>query len=215
MITAPRRLPKTTPYHLGDTSQGKGMNTLMQPERLEPGTAQDVLNLLWDGGSLTTRPGMVGQLTSAHGAAVYLSRHRYMMSSGTARIPYSTGGKLYYFAEGASAGVEITKPGPVSFSMTSSAVRWCVIGKWLYVIDSADTSGSVWRVNLASTTVAEEVRGLTAPTIVPTPTLRDGAKLASSLGAGTWDAVTTGTNNVVPSGEEDFPITGTTTFWVY
>jgi hypothetical protein len=136
-----------------------------------------------------------------------------MMSSGAARIPFSTGGKLYYFEEGASAGVEITKPGAVSFSMTSSAVRWQVIGRWLYFLDSSDTSGSVWRVNLSSTTVAEEVRGLTTPTIVPTPTLRPSAPIISSLGTATWVGSATSSTEFVTSGQEDFP-TGST-FWAY
>jgi hypothetical protein len=156
---------------------------------------------------------MVGQLTTAYGAAVYLSRHRYMMSSGAARIPFSTGGKLYYFEEGASAGVEITKPGAVSFSMTSSAVRWQVIGRWLYVLDSADTTGSVWRVNLSAGTVAEEVRGLTDPSIVPSPSLRDSAPIISSLGTATWAGSATSSTQFITSGQEDFP--NPSAFWAY
>jgi hypothetical protein len=135
------------------------------------------------------------------------------MSSGAARIPYSTGGKLYYFEEGATAGVEITKPGPTSFSMTSSAVRWQVIGKWLYFLDSADTGGSVWRVNLSSGTVAEEVRGLAAPSIVPVPTLRNSAPIISSLGTATWAGSATSSTQFVTSGQEDFP--SGSSFWAY
>jgi hypothetical protein len=213
MITVPKNLKRTTPYSLGDTQATGGIDSLTQPERMGPGSLQDALNLLWDGGSLTTRPGMVGQLNTVHGAEVFLSRHRYMMSSGLARVPYSTGGKLYYFEEGASAGAEITKPGPVSFSMTSSAVRWQVIGRWLYVLDSADTGGSVWRVNLSSTTVAEEVRGLTAPTITPSASLRDGSVLSGSIGALTWGNSVGTDTQIITSGRENFENTGT--FWSF
>lgn len=215
-ITIPSRLKRPRPYDVGDTAAGLGMNNLLQPERLDAGQAVDVLNLLWHGGSWSTRQGMVGQLTSAHGAAVYLSRTRYMMSTGVARIPYSTGGKLYYFAVGASAGVEITKPGPVSFSFTDSKnVRYATVGKYLYFIDSGDTTGSVWRVNLESTTVAEEVRGLTAPTITPYASLRDGSVLAGSIGALTWgNTAAAGTDTeIIQSGRENFDNTGS--WWTF
>ena len=189
MITAPIRFKKPAVYHQGDTTQAKGMNSLIHPERLEPGATQDTLNMFWDGGSLTTRPGMVGQLTSAHGAAVYLSRHRYMLTSGVARIPYSTGGKLYYFEEGATAGVEIKKPGAVSFSFTdSSAVRFATIGKWLYFLDSGDAAGSVWRVNLQSTTTAEQVRGLDASLIQPSVAAGYRSLHVMTAAIGTWYA---------------------------
>ena len=117
MITIPKISKRPTPYSLGDTTQNSGANSLVQPERLSSGSAQDILNMLWDGGSLTVRPGFTGQLTTAHGAAVYLSRKPYILASGVARIPYSTGGKIYYWEEGAAAGVEIKKPGAISFSI--------------------------------------------------------------------------------------------------
>lgn len=193
MISTPKRLPRTTPQTYADKTAEKGMVSLVQPERLGPGQFQDVSNLLWDGGSLSTRPGMVGQLTSAHGAAVYVSRYRVMKANGTALIPYSTGGKVYFLQAGSTSGTEITKPGPVSFSVTSSAVRWCSVGKWLYFLDSADTSGYVWRVNLESTTVAEQVRGLTAPTTAPTIALS--FKVLDTLAVANWAVDTfTGAN---------------------
>jgi hypothetical protein len=213
MKTVPKNLKRTVSQSTGDTHHGGGMNLLTQPERLAPGQAQDILNLLWDGGSLTTRPGMVGQLTTAHGAAVYLSRYRYMMSDGTARIPYSTGGKVYYFAVGGAAGVEITKPGPVSFTFSSPAVRYVVIGRWLYFLDSSDSSGSVWRVNLSSSTVAQQVSGLAASILSPLASLRSAGILAGSLGAATWASVGAAATNFVPSGQEDFP--SGSTYWEY
>ena len=191
------------PYSVGDTRL-TGAETQIQPERLDPSTCQDIVNLLWDGGSVTTRPGMVGQLTSALGGAIYFDRCRYVKADGSILLPFASGGKLYYLTTGGTSATEIVNPGPTSFSFTNNGrdVRLTTVGKWLYILDGGDSSGVLYRVNLESGSTAESAAGLAAPTVAPTATKYDTA-LISDLTAvtGTWsfDTLSSGYNSNMAS----------------
>lgn len=200
-------------YSVGDT-RISGADTQIQPERLSPSSCQDIVNLLWDGGSLTTRPGMTGQLTSAMASAVYFDRCRYVKADGTILLPFASGGKLYYLTTGGTSATEIVKPGPTSFSFTNSGrdVRLTTVGKWLYILDAGDSSFGLWRVNLESGSTAEDAGGIDAPTVAPLATV-GGAATIFDAGNGTWVSSTDVGENLIPSGDEDFP--SASTFWSF
>jgi hypothetical protein len=211
-ITTPPGLKKPIERGTGDT-HFLGQDSLQQPERLAAGEMQSSLNLLWSGASLTTRAGFLGQLTTARSTPIYLCRTRYLMADGTIRLVFAAEGKLWYSVAGGTSAVEITKPGSVSFTFGSngSGVRFEKVGRYIYFLDSTDTAGTLWRVNLQAGVVAEQISGLPAPTPAPIATLLDGSILASSVGALTWGNSTSADTDIIATADTNFQ--GATGFW--
>jgi hypothetical protein len=192
-----------TPYTVGD-SYFHGMDTRIDPERLDPGICQSITNLLPSGnGSLTSRAGFQGMLTTAHAGSVY-SMTRWVSSGGTIYFVYAALGKLWRVTKDGTSATEIKKTGAVSFTFTNNGrgVMMRRRGAYIYLIDSEDSSGGLYKLDMAGviagTAYATVLSGMTAPTTAPTATKYDTALInALDATAGTWtfDTLSTGYNS--------------------
>ena len=210
-----------TPYTVGD-SYFHGMDTRIDPERLDPGICQNITNLLPSGnGSLTSRAGFQGMLTTAHAGSVY-SMTRWVSSGGTVYFVYAAVGKLWRVAKDGTSATEIKKTGAVSFSFTNNGrgVMMRRRGAYIYLIDSEDSSGSLYKLDMAgiiaSTAYATVLSGLTAPTSAPTATKYDDAPVIR-LGTdyGTWSQFSPTSTNLITNPNFDGGGTGgdVGTYW--
>lgn len=198
-----------TPYTVGDT-YFLGMDTRQDSERLDPGVMQSITNMLPSGnGSLTSRAGFQGMLTTAHAGSVY-SMTRWVSSGGTVYFVYAAVGKLWRVTKDGTSATEVKKTGAVSFSFTNNGrgVMMRRRGAYIYLIDSEDSSGSLYRLDMAGiiagTSEATAVSGLTAPTAAPTATKYDTALISdlnngSSPNIWTFDTLSTGYNSNMAS----------------
>ena len=188
-----------TPYTVGDT-YFLGMDNRKDPERLDPGVMQSIQNMLPSGdGSVTSRAGFQGMLTTAHAGSVY-SMTRWVSSGGTVYFVYAAVGKLWRVSKDGTSATEIKKTGAVSFAFTNNGrgVMMRRRGAYIYLIDSEDSSGSLYRLDMAGiiagTAYATAVSGLAAPTEAPavsTPSRRIIDPLSTSWGVDTGTYINT------------------------
>jgi len=187
--------PQTT--HYTDHGFG-GMDALTPAENLRPGQAQVISNFLMaPGGKLVSRSGFLGQLTSAMAAPIYLARERYVMPDGTLRLIFACNGKLYRFTPGGTSATEIKKTGSISFSFTDAAnVRFAQWGRYVFLLDAGDTTGSIWRVDLGAGTDAISLSSLVRPTTPPVATAS--FQVLDTLAVANWavDAFTGANSNL-------------------
>jgi hypothetical protein len=195
------------------------MDVLTPPERLSPGEAQLIENLLISPrGELQLRPGFQGQLTTPLGGPIYLARGHYVMPDASRRLVFASGAttaKLYRYTPGATSATEIVKSGGASFAFTSQGkdVRFAFWGRYVYLLDGGDTSGSIWRVDLSTGGQAVSLSALTAPTAAPTATLLGGSALVSGIGALTWGNSPGTDTEIIAVGETNFA--NAAAFWTF
>lgn len=132
-----------------------GLDTATPAELLPRGALSRADDVVLDRGHLLTRPGVRGQLTTPHGAALY-SPCSYV-SSGAGSVLYATGGKLYKWARGDSSATELLESA-ASLSIDTTSVFMAAGPNAVYLVDGTD---DLRRVTL---TDAETVTALSLPT---------------------------------------------------
>lgn len=148
-------------------NQFVGMDTYADSERLGPGLARRITNMMIDAdGSLVSRAGFVGQFTTPLSSPVY-EPTLFQRENAAPLIIFAAEGKLWRCVAGANTYTEILDENGDSFAFPDDGrgVRLVRYGKYLYGVDG---SGPLFRTDGTS---GESVSGLDAPTVAPSPRL--------------------------------------------
>jgi hypothetical protein len=112
----------------------RGLNLYVPPQDMEPDELRIADNVFIKGGQPRTRPGLVGQLTTKYGTALY-APVEYIRPDGSTNVIFTTGGKLYQWVKGATAASEVFLNGTTSFNLISPQTSIIRQGKYAYVVD--------------------------------------------------------------------------------
>ena len=186
---------------LHTASNFTGLDLFHAPPALAPGMLTQADNLLVDGGDLVTRPGFAGVFAAPLAAPLY-APVPFLAADGSTQIVFVSSGRLYKWAKGATAPVEIVIPA-VSGTINGPNSRIARLGHFGYLVDGV--IGLV-RFDLASGAV---VSGLRTPAPAPVAALT--STVLDTLLSGAWAPDTlagTGQVNRLPNADFSVTVTG-------